>query len=206
MKELEKTKRISIASVVFILVILIGFLTYKRPKYLYDITPEVAVENIVANDFLIALNELPNSGSTIIDIRSQIEFQKGHLQNAINIQAPELLNKENAAIFNKLKSKNVTAILYGTNPNQALAPYMVLNQLGYTNIKVATIDLSYAQNKLITKNVVVEKPAPDINAFIAESIKKSNVKPKPKPVAKKPTPKKVIPIKKKKKMPTEGGC
>jgi len=37
MKELEKTKRISIASVLFILVVLIGLLTYKRPKHMYAV-------------------------------------------------------------------------------------------------------------------------------------------------------------------------
>lgn len=203
MKELEKTKKISIASVLFILVILIGLLTYKRPKYMYNITPEIAVENSIATNFLISLNELQNTDSTIIDIRSEYEYQKGHLENAINIQAPEILNEKNIAIFNQLKNENKTVILYGTNPNEALAPYMVLYQLGYTNLKIATIAVSYTQNKLVTNNVVVEKSVADINAFIKESLKKAMITPKkttPTP------PKKVVPIKKKKKTPTEGGC
>lgn len=205
MKELEQTKRISIASVLFILIILIGLLTYKRPKYIYSITPQQAVENIVSNIFLVSLNNLPNTNTAIIDIRSPFEFQKGHLESAINIQAAEILNQENKTIFDKLKNENTTAILYGTTPNEALAPYMVLHQLGYTNLKIATITLSYNQNKLITQNTSLEQSEADVNAFIAASLKNAMVKAKPKTETP-PPPKKVIPIKKKKKMPTEGGC
>lgn len=205
MRELEQTKRISIASVLFILIILIGFLTYKRPKYIYALTPQQAVENIVTNNFIISLSDLPSENLAIIDIRSQFEFQKGHLENAINIQAAEILNNKNKSIFDKLKSENTTVVLYGANPNEALAPYMVLQQLGYTNLKIAAINLSYAQNKLVTKNVVLEKSEADVNAFIAASLKNAMIKVKPKAQTP-PPPKKVIPIKKKKKMPTEGGC
>lgn len=203
MKELEKTKRISIAAVLFILVIIIGFVTVKRPKHVYSITAQTATKNIAANNFLISLKDLPNDNSTIIDIRNQFEYDKGHIENAINIQASDILNDENIAYFSSLKNKNTTVILYGTNPNEALAPYMVLQQLGYHNFKILTIENSYKNNKLVTKNIEVEKQAPDINDFIENSIKKSNVKLKP-TIQK--APKKVILIKKKKKATTEGGC
>jgi hypothetical protein len=87
---------------------------------------------------------------------------------------------------------------------------MVLYQLGYENIKILSVENSYYQNKLITKDVSLENPVADVNAFIQESIKKkeeamkkAKVVNKPKTI---PAPKKVIPIKKKKKMPVEGGC
>lgn len=205
MKELEKTKRISIASVLFILVILIGLLTYKRPKNLYSVNTQTALENIITNDYLIPLNKLSEIEHILIDIRSQYEFEKGHFENALNIYTPEILSDENIEVFNKLKSDNTTVILYGTNPDEALEPYMLLYQLGYFNLKILLVENSYSQNKLITKNVEIEKSVADVNAFIDESIKKANIKPKPK-VTLPPPPKKVIPVKKKKKMPAEGGC
>ncbi len=203
MKELEKTKRISIASVLFILVILIGLLTYKRPKNLYSLNTQTALENIITNDYLIRLNKLAEVDHILIDIRSQYEFEKGHLENAINIYTPEILSDENTEVFNKLKSDNTTVILYGTNPDEALEPHMLLYQLGYPNLKILLAENSYSQNKLITKNVEIEKSVGDVNDFIDESIKKVNIKPKAKTP---PPPKKVIRVKKKKKMPTEGGC
>jgi len=205
MKELEKTKRISIASVLFILVILIGLLTYKRPQNLYSVNTHTALENIVTNDYLIPLNNLAEVEHVLIDIRSQYEFEKGHLENAMNISTPDILSEENINIFNKLKNDHTTVILYGTNPDEVLAPYMLLYQLGYSNLKILMVENSYSQNKLLTKKVDIEKPVGDVNAFINESIKKAKIKQAPKAKTP-PPPKKVIPRKKKKKMPTEGGC
>jgi len=205
MKELEKTKRISIASVLFILIILIGLLTYKRPKNLYSVNTQTTLDNIITNDYLIPLDKIAEVEHVLIDIRSQFEFEKGHLENAINIYTPEILSDKNSEVFNKLKSDNTTVILYGTNPDEALEPYMLLYQLGYPNLKILLVENSYSQNKLITKNVEIEKSVGDVNAFIDESIKKANIKSKPKAKTP-PPPKRVIAVKKKKKMPAEGGC
>ena len=203
MKELEKTKRISIATVLFILVVLIAVLSYKRPQHIYTINPQNTLEKIVSSDFFISQTEISNIEHVLIDLRNQYEFEKGHLENAVNIYAPEVLNEQNSEIFKELKEDNKTVILYGTTPNDVIAPYMMLYQLGFNNVKILTVENSYSQNKLITKNVEIEKSVADVNAFINESLKNAVVKPQP---IIKTTPKKVIPIKKKKKRAPEGGC
>ena len=203
MKELEKTKRISIATVLFILVVLIAVLSYKRPRHIYSINAQHTLEKIVSTDYFVSLNEINNSEHVLIDIRNQFDFEKGHLENAINIYAPEILNEQNSEVFNELKEDNKTLILYGNSPNDVLGPYMLLYQLGYNDLKILTIEINYSQNKLITKDIVIEKSVADVNAFINESVKKAAVKPKP---IIKPKPKKVIPVKKKKKKAPEGGC
>ncbi len=203
MKELEKTKRISIAAVITILVIIIALLSYKRPKHMYTVNTKNTLEKITASDYFLSLSEINDSESILIDVRNQYEYEKGHLENAVNVYALEILNDANSGLFEELKQENKTVILYGTNPNEAIAPFMLLYQLGYDNVKILCIENSYDQNKLIAKNVGIENPATDINAFIKESRKKAAVKPKP--IAKK-VPKKVIPVKKKKKKAPEGGC
>jgi len=203
MKELEKTKRISIATVLFILVVLIAVLSYKRPKHIYSINAPNTLEKIESADYFVSLNEINNTEHFLIDIRNQFEFEKGHLENAINIYAPEILNKQNSEIFDQFKEDDKTVILYGTNPNEVIAPYLLLYQLGNNNIKILAAEISYSQNKLITKYVEIEKSVADVNAFINESVKKAAVKPKP--IIKK-VPRKVLPIKKKKKRAPEGGC
>ena len=203
MKELEKTKRISIATVITILVIIIALLSYKRPKHMYMVNTKNTLEKITASDYFLSLSEINDSESILIDVRNQYEYEKGHLENAVNVYAPEILNDANSDLFEELKQENKTVILYGTNPNEVIAPFMLLYQLGYDNVKILCIVNSYNQNKLIAKNVGIEKPATDISAFIKESRKKAAVKPKP--IAKK-VPKKVIPFKKKKKKAPEGGC
>jgi len=83
---------------------------------------------------------------------------------------------------------------------------MLLYQLGFDNVKILTIENSYVQNKLISKNIEIEKPQADIKAFIAASLIKAAKNAKHKIIVPKKTQKKVIRVKKKKKAPAEGGC
>lgn len=205
MKELEKTKRISIAAVVTILVVLIAIVTYKRPSHLYAVNTNEAIEMVSNTDYIISLQELESFEYNLVDVRSDFEFNKGHMENAINIYAPEILSEENTEIFKDIRENKKAIVLYGATPNEAIAPLMVLQQIGYANIKLLAVDLSYLQNKLMVKPSVLEVNKFDTKKFIAESIKKAEAKPKPKPKPK-PIVKKVTPKKKKKKMPVEGGC
>ena len=106
--------------------------------------------------------------------------------------------------------KGTNVVLYGNTPSETIAPLMVLQQLGYSNVKTLAVNNSLNQDKLITSSAEVEKKGENINQFIEASVKKVNellkAKPKPKPVVRKAPVKKVIPKKKKKKMPVEGGC
>jgi rhodanese-related sulfurtransferase len=212
MKELEKTKRISIATTLFILVVLIGVLSFKRPKNLYIFNTVETLEKIGSENLFVSLDEINKPDYVLVDVRKHHDYNRGHLENAININSAAILDDENIGIFKELQNTNKTIVLYGKNPEQAIAPHMILYQLGYTNIKVLPIENSYDHNKLITKTVEVEKYANDIKGFIAESVKKTaeaakaaEVIEKPKVVVK-PQPKKVITIEKKRKAPVEGGC
>lgn len=204
MKELEKTKRISIAAVLFILAVIIGLLAYKRPKYIYAINTKSTLEKLTSENYLVTLNDLNNPDFVLIDIRNQYEFEKGHLENAINVYAAEILSDESSDLFNKIKKTNKTAVLYGNNPQEVNAPFLILYQLGYDNIKLLAIENSYLQNKLLTKNSEIEKSEADVTAFINESRKNASIKPIAEDIVK--TPKKVITIQKKKKAVAEGGC
>lgn len=204
MKELEKTKRISIAAVIFILAVIIGLLTYKRPKNIYAINTKDTLEKITSENYYLTLEELKNPDYVLIDIRNQYDFEKGHLENAINIYAAEILTEDNSKVFDELKENKKTAVLYGNNPQEVNAPFLILYQLGYDNIKLLAIENSYLQNKLISKNIVIEKSEADVTAFINESVKKANTVETVKVVV--APPKKVITVEKKKKAPAEGGC
>jgi rhodanese-related sulfurtransferase len=205
MKELEKTKRISIASVLFILIVLIALLAYKRPKHLYSENTKSTLEKISTNEYFVSLSDINFPDNVLIDIRNKYEFEKGHLENAINIYAPEILSDKNSEIFEKLNEDSKTIILYGNSPGEVVTPFMILHQLGVANIKILSSEISYLENNLNSKEVEVETYQNDVTAYIQESIKKAAIVEKPKPVVVK-TPKKIIPIKKKKKMPVEGGC
>jgi len=205
MKELEKTKRISIAAVLTILLVIIALLSYKRPSHLYSESIEKSLELVSNSDYIFTQQDLEKYDFELVDVRSNIEYIKGHLDNAINIYVPEILDRKNSEFFQEMKENNKTVVLYGASPNEALTPFMLLQQLGYNNIKILTVDLEYSQDKLIVKSSTLEENKYDIKKYIDESIKKATAKPKtiPKP---KPVVKKITPVKKNKKLPVEGGC
>ncbi len=206
MKELEKTKRISIASTLFILIVIIAVLSFERPKHMYKVNSKTTLEKLVNTDYFVSLSDMNNPDYILIDVRNRFEFEKGHLENSLNIYTSEILNDHNSDIFKKLKEENKTAVLYGTNPNDANAPFIILSQLGYDNIKILCIENSYVENKLISKDINIVNSKVDIKEFIAQSIKDANKSSKQKAIAIRKPPKKVITIKKKKKAPAEGGC
>ena len=204
MKELEKVKRISIASTLFILAVLVGLLTFKRPKNMYAISTKTTLENLTTKTYLISTDEISYSGMVLIDTRSPYEYDKGHLENAINIPSAEILSDENQSKFQEYMNSNLTVVLYGNSPEEANIPFSILEQLGFDNIKVLAASISYFQNKLIITKSDIEKPVADIKGFLEESAKNSNSEVKEEP--QEPTVKKIIPVQKKKKKPVEGGC
>jgi rhodanese-related sulfurtransferase len=210
MKELEKTKHISVAAVLTILAVVIALLSYKRPKYLYAEDTNKTLKKITTNDYFIALDEIDKANSVLVDVRNGFDYNRGHIENAINIATAEILEDDNSDILKKAKDDNKTIVLYGNNTNETVLPFLLLSQLGYNNLKVLLVNLSYEQNKLIAQNAVTEASAPDINAFIQESVKKSAEAMNQDYEASKSTtpstPKKVITIRKKKKTQVEGGC
>ena len=58
MKELERTKRISISAVLFLLVILMGFLTFKRPQHVFEKNTASTLEKIIKKDYIVTINDL----------------------------------------------------------------------------------------------------------------------------------------------------
>ncbi|NNK82030.1 MAG: rhodanese-like domain-containing protein [Flavobacteriaceae bacterium] len=197
MKELEKTKRISTAAVITLLVVIIALLAFKRPKIMYSQKVDDTVKTLKDNSFILSKDQLIGD-YILVDIRSRFENNKGAIEQSVNIPLSELLTEESLEIL----EKDEEIVFYGKNPNEALPAHIILSQLGYQT-KILSVELSYLKNELIVNPATVENTPNDINAFIQESVKKATEKPKPKP---KPVVKQVIPKKKKKKMPVEGGC
>lgn len=203
MKELEKTKRISIATTLFILAVLIGLFTFKRPKNTFVYTTKNTLEKISDQNYLTSISEINNPKYVFVDIRSAYEFEKGSLKNAINIHTPDFLADGNLKVFKELKNDGKTIVLYGKNPEEVNLPFLLLYQLGFDNVKLLTIDLDYVQNSLFTKNTTVEVSKNNIAAFINASQKNAGLQTK---ITKAKSTRKKIVVRQKKKKAAEGGC
>ena len=102
MKELERTKRISISAVLFLLIILVGFLTFKKPQFVFEKNSASTLEKIIKKDYILSLSDLDKleaSQYAVIDIRSNYEYEKGHLKDAVNISAHDVFSKSSIELL-----------------------------------------------------------------------------------------------------------
>jgi len=211
MKELEKTKRISISAVIFLLVIVIGMLTLRRPKHVFSTDAKTTLNELLSADPIITsagLKAMDSAAYVLVDVRSDYEYNKGHLPGARNIAHNEVLNEDNVRFFKNLTADNKVAVLYGEDPNWALGTWMTLYQLGYTNPKILSIETQYADKVFIAKDVQIEKADLDYGKTLdsLKTINEISVAVPVEGIKKKEAPKAVVPLEKKKKSAPEGGC
>jgi rhodanese-related sulfurtransferase len=208
MEELKRTKRITIAAFLFVIVLVIAFVSFKRPMFQYKITPEdmtyelMIVDQVTPEDAMMLVYD---STWVFVDVRSVGDYLRGHLENAHSIPASTLLDKETKKLFDGWHADSLTVVLYGNNELQASAPWMLLYQLGYTNTRLLMggmnyIDKLYDDELGENETYDVEKPAYDyagiISAASANSGSSNNAL----------QPKKKVVVRKKKKKAAEGGC
>ena len=114
-----------------VIVILAFIFRPKSPEY--EISANQTLKLINDNSMLVTIKDI--AGKQLIDIRSTDLFAQGHPENAINIPGRKLLDKESVELFDQLLGNGKEAILYGSTDLQAIAPFLLLQQLGYTNVK-----------------------------------------------------------------------
>ncbi|MFZ4548014.1 MAG: rhodanese-like domain-containing protein [Bacteroidales bacterium] len=212
MEELNKTNRLTIVVVAFVLIIIVGLITIKKPDVKYKLNNSESLA--LLRDTLLTINPIQanallkdSSGkTTFIDVRNSIAFEKSHVKNAINIPVRELFSSKSKTILLDLEKAGQTAILYGETQQQANGPWFMLCQTGYKNVKLFTGN--YAQFNLnpdsITRSLpqFSETPLIDTLALKALSAPLSSTQTETK--AKESTKKKVAPVKKE--ASSGGGC
>lgn len=208
MKELEKTKRISIAAVLSILLVLIALLNYSKPSFLYAQNTAVTLSKMDTTAYLVQPQELDTALYVLVDVRNPFDFEKGHLPGAINVYAPELLRQDHITQLNENRDKGKSVLLYGKDPNETLPVFMMLCQLDIGPVKILESQSFFKEDKLVTAYIEIEQATPDIGEFIDSSAKRvaESKKQAAKKIVAPPPPKKVAPKKKKKKKMPEGGC
>ena len=203
MKELEKTQRISISTVLFILVIIIGILTFKKPTNVYEKSAKDTLAMLGTQEYLVPISEVDPTNTVLIDVRDKFEYSKSHIDNAYNIPTADILKETSISIFEELKDAGKDIVFYGKNPDEANSAWMILYQLGYENIKILNNQTELVDNNFKITPYDVEKPIPDyMDVFKKGNPENSNGLEHMAPE----TTKKVIVIKKKKKRKPEGGC
>ena len=202
----------------FIFVVLAGGLVL-LPKYEKHegISPEKLLSNALSTERYISTDELADRiinqdpSFILVDVRDLASYKKHSLKNSIHIPLDSILS-ESAKDY--LDQDQYDLIFYSNNQFTADQAWMICKRLGYNNLFVLEGGVQSWFNTII--NPV--KPSENMTAqeFDIYSFRKAAsmyfgvVYPEdiiqPKRIVKKAPPKKVVPVKKKKKMPMEGGC
>jgi len=195
----------------FVLVIVIGLITFKRPDVKYAISPAESLAMLNDPSAMITPDQATEmlkqgDGKTIfIDVRNSIAFERGHLKNAVNIPVRELFAKESRAVLRDLEKSGQVGVLYGESQQQAAGPWLMLRQTGYKNVKLFTgsyLQLDPAGNDSLAKLLPQWSETPSIDTVALKMVSASTGKTIAQP--KKAEKKTVTPVKKG--ASSGGGC
>ncbi|NOX87096.1 MAG: rhodanese-like domain-containing protein [Chlorobi bacterium] len=135
-------KKTLVAVIIFVLIIIIGFLTLKKPRFTYKLSPEQTLQLLHDEEALFhpyklveVLNK-KNNNVVLIDIRDRFTYGQGHIPGAENISAYDLTDMKNIEHLKELQDANMTVVLYGNDQLQANGPWMWFRQVGFDNVKI----------------------------------------------------------------------
>lgn len=135
-------KKTLIVLVAFVLLLLIGFLTMKKPLVNYQLDMRQSLEVLHDSsayfhpDQLAAMLQNTEKKLVLIDLRNNFEFSRGAIPGAENISTVDLTRKESIERLQDLHEQNVTVVFYGEDQLQANGPWMLFRQLGFDHIKI----------------------------------------------------------------------
>lgn len=184
MVELTKTNRITIGVIVFLLIILVGFIFINSPKYSFKKPMREVLSDVKAEQYKVNPQDLSKAilskdqNKLLIDVRSQYEYAKSHLPEAKNIPTVHLLDDDNFKFFKDASEGGKQVVLYGNTANEASAPFMILYQMGFDNIAYTQVGYNYFEGKTLetvaqsTFDAVDEKPVTDFAQFIKDARQK----------------------------------
>jgi rhodanese-related sulfurtransferase len=203
MNELKKTNRLTIVVVAFVLVIVVGLITLRRPDVTYELSAAESLK--LLNDPAISITPdqatarmKENSGKTVfVDVRNSVAYDRGHVENSVNIPVRELFGSKSKSVFRHLEKSGQVAILYGETPQQASSAWLMLKQTGFKSILRYTgsyvqLDMAHADSltkllpqlsetplidtaalKAISAPVGTDKPAVKVEKKTVAPVKKS---------------------------------
>lgn len=159
--------KLIVAVILFVAIIIVGMLTMRRPALKYELSEKQTLAAITSQDEQISpekakqLQLVNDPVFQFVDLRNPNEFIKGHAQGALNIPQSQLLSEENLKLIKKADKDNKTLILYGMNQSQAIAPWLMLKQMGFGKVKVLQCDYLYFAEKHAAVADSLPKPSFD---------------------------------------------
>lgn len=149
----KNPRRLTFTLIVFVLIIVVGLITMSKPRHIYKYNSAQILKSILMKEGELTPEKAMNYAKennplfVFVDIRDPYEYVKGHVPNAINISLTELLSKETLKTFDKYVRDKITIVIYGNTQREANGPWMLLKQLGYSDIMVLLGGYEYYSRK-----------------------------------------------------------
>lgn len=204
-------KKTLITVIIFVLIIIVGFLTLHKPRFRYQLTINETVKMLKDknNAFypyqLTDVIDQVNTKVVLIDIRNKFAFSRGHIPGAENISAYDLTQKKNIKHLEALADKGITVVLYGNDQLQANGPWMWFRMTGFNNVKYLLGGYNYYQ-KHKNNLAQTQKDKSYLTGIPRYDYAKLASSPAQKTVSKTKVKKPVIIRRKKKATVASGGC
>lgn len=207
MSHSTRTRGLVVITIIAVVAFVIGFIALKDDSAAYEMTAEEALSVLNNDDNKIGLDAAKkliasDDHYVLVDLRSFVYFDEGHVEGAINVPFADLLTKASQERF--LEDETQHFILYGSSASQASNAWIVLKQVGCQNIQF--IPGSYDLLSDTLEEVPLEVATQDYKAVFDEVQKKEleavtvGKVTKPAPTQ----PKVVIPVERPKKKRLEG--
>ena len=142
MREKDKTRSLSFAALIFVLIIIIGLAFTRKPDHVFTLTPQQTITAIQSAGMEISPAEAIKSAKAndkkyvFVDLRSPYDFEMGNIPGSVNIPANRILEKESLEFFDETVGQPATVVLYHASQSAATGPWMLLLQMGYSHIKI----------------------------------------------------------------------
>ncbi len=128
--------------ILFLLVIVVGFITMKRPLLNYEISLQQTtkiLKDTSNNCFypyqLADVLNHKNKNVVLIDLRNKYAYGLGHIPGAKSIPAFDLTHKENVDLLKGYKKNGVSVVLYADNQLAADGAWLFFRQVGFCNVR-----------------------------------------------------------------------
>lgn len=173
MKSFLKKNRLWLSLLgIAVFMVILAFIFRPKPIH-YQMNANESLNLINNESVQVSIQNL--SGKQLIDIRSAELYAQGHPELAINIPVRQLLDEESVELFDRLLINKQEAVLYGSDELQAAAPVLLLQQLGYSNVKLLKGGITETGEFKVSEPAATEVSVIDTTAMHVKSeVKKTS--------------------------------
>lgn len=202
---------------VILLVLAGGLVFLPKVEKQEGIKVEQLLSNVISPERYITTDQIAEKiiskdpSFILVDVRDALDYKHYALPNAVNIPLKNLLDENNEVYLNQ---NQYDVIFYSNDNFYADQAWVLGNRLGYKNLRVLQGGMNKWFTTIINPTVPDEQMAAvDFEVYSARKaasmffgVMYPEERKIEEPVVIKPVAKMVIPVKKKKKRPVEGGC